>query len=286
MQEIKRSFILGEEWLYYKIYCGNYSADSILIESVLPIVTELFQQKLIVQWFFIRYGDPKNHLRVRFKIQNIDNIQKIIKLTQPHFSNLIEKDVVHDIVTATYKREIERYGKTTIELVEQLFCYHSEKTLHLIDNTTPQQDEIVRIFASLQMIDDLLKSFNMPLNNRVNFVQSMELTYKAELHLEKENNKKLGKLYRIYRNDIESYLYKKKEPIYLEGLMQLMKVTEKETDIIKNIINKKPATDLEDLISSLIHMNINRVFRSKQRQYEMLCYNFINRYYKSTVARK
>ncbi|MEZ7497831.1 thiopeptide-type bacteriocin biosynthesis protein [Flavobacterium sp. Arc3] len=286
IQEIKRTFILGEEWLYYKIYCGSYSADSILIESILPIVTELLEQKLIAQWFFIRYNDPKNHLRVRFQIPNVDNIQKIIKLTQPHFSKLIEKDVAYDIVTATYKREIERYGKTTIGLVEELFCYHSEKTLHLIDNTTPEEDEIVRIFASLHMIDNLLESFNISLNHRINFVQSMELAYKTEHHIEKENNKKLDRLFRIYRNDIEFYLYEKNEPLYLEGLIELMKITEKETEIIKNIISKKLSTDLEALISSLIHMNINRIFRSKQRQYEMLCYDFINRYYKSTIARK
>jgi thiopeptide-type bacteriocin biosynthesis protein len=286
IQEIKRTFILGEEWLYYKIYCGSYSADSILIESILPIVTELLEQKLIFQWFFIRYNDPKNHLRVRFQIPNVDNIQKIIKLIQPHFSKLIEKDVAYDIVTATYKREIECYGKTTIGLVEELFCYHSEKTLHLIDNTTPEEDEIARIFASLQMIDDLLESFNISLNHRINFVQSMELAYKTEHHIEKENNKKLDRLYRIYRNDIEFYLYKKNEPLYLEGLIELMKVTEKETEIIKSLISKKSPTDLEALISSLIHMNINRVFRSKQRQYEMLCYDFMNRYYKSIIARK
>jgi len=286
IKEIKRTFILGEEWLYYKIYCGSYSADNILIESILPIVVELQQKKLIDQWFFIRYNDPKNHLRLRFNLPNVDNIQEILKITHPYFCRLIKKDVVQDIVTATYKREIERYGKATIEPVEQLFCYHSEKTLQLIDNTTGAEDEIARIFASLQMIDDLLESFNIPLNHRIDFVQAMELAYKTEHHIQKANNKKLGGLYRIYQNDVVLYLHKKQEPGYLEGLMELMKVTEKEAKVIKNIISKTSISDLDALISSLIHMNINRVFRTKQRQYEMLCYDFMNRYYKTIVARK
>ncbi|MEA9415085.1 thiopeptide-type bacteriocin biosynthesis protein [Flavobacterium sp. PL02] len=284
-QKVKRSFILGEEWLYYKIYCGHYSADLVLAESILPIVNELVQKGLIVQWFFIRYNDPNNHLRLRFQIENLDNIQVIIKLMQTHFSELIKKDLVSDIVTATYKREIERYGESTIELVEKLFYYHSEKTVNLITNTTPQEDEIARIFASLQMINDLLECFNIPLNNRISFVKTMQEDYKSEQHIEKENNKKLDFLYRTYRNEIILYLQEKQEPAYLEGLIDLVKITQKEIEVIKEIISMKSSTSLEDFISSLIHMNINRIFRSKQRHYEMLCYDFMNRYYKNIAAR-
>ncbi|WP_409415960.1 thiopeptide-type bacteriocin biosynthesis protein [Flavobacterium sp. PS2] len=284
-QKVKRSFILGEEWLYYKIYCGHYSADLILAESILPIVDELVQKGLIVQWFFIRYNDPNNHLRLRFQIGNLDNIQVIIKLMQTHFSELIKKDLVSDIVTATYKREIERYGESTIELVEKLFYYHSEKTVNLITNTTPQEDEIARIFASLQMINDLLECFNIPINNRISFVKTMQEDYKSEQHIEKENNKKLDFLYRTYRNEIILYLQEKQEPVYLEGLIDLVKITQKEIEVIKEIISMKSSTSLEDFISSLIHMNINRIFRSKQRHYEMLCYDFMNRYYKNIAAR-
>jgi thiopeptide-type bacteriocin biosynthesis protein len=245
----------------------------------------LVQKGLIVQWFFIRYNDPNNHLRLRFQIENLDNIQVIIKLMQTHFSELIKKDLVSDIVTATYKREIERYGESTIELVEKLFYYHSEKTVNLITNTTPQEDEIARIFASLQMINDLLECFNIPLNNRISFVKTMQEDYKNEQHIEKENNKKLDFLYRTYRNEIILYLQEKQEPIYLEGLIDLVKITQKEIEVIKEIISMKSSTSLEDFISSLIHMNVNRIFRSKQRHYEMMCYDFMNRYYKNIAAR-
>lgn len=285
-QQVKRNFILGEEWLYFKIYCGNYSADGILTESILPIVTKLRKKKLINQWFFIRYNDPKNHLRLRFQISDPSNIQKIILLIQTQFRELIEKDLVNDIVTATYKREIERYGETTIELVEKLFYHQSKKTLNLICNTTKQDDEIARIFASLQMIDDLLEHFQIPLNERIRFVKFIEEAYKAEHSIEKENNKKLDQLYRTYKNEIRLYLQEKQEPFYLEGLIKLFKTTKKEIAIINNIIYKKPTIPLENIISSIIHMNINRIFRSKQRQYEMLCYDFMTRYYKSIAARK
>ncbi|MDQ6531238.1 thiopeptide-type bacteriocin biosynthesis protein [Flavobacterium sp. LHD-85] len=285
-KQVKRTFILGEEWLYYKIYCGNYSADNILSETILPIVKKLHKKKLIKKWFFIRYNDPKNHLRLRFQINDTKNIQKIIFLIQAHFRELIEKDLVNDIVTATYKREIERYGETTIELIEKLFYYQSKKVLKLICNTTKQNDEIARIFASILMIDEMLEQFKMSFNDRISFVKSMEQAYKAEHEIEKENNKKLDQLYRAYKNEIELYLQEKQEPLYLQGLIKLFKTTKKEIAIINDIIEGKPSIPIESLISPIIHMNINRIFRSKQRQYEMLCYDFMTRYYKSIAARK
>lgn len=289
MKETKRTFILGEEWLYYKIYCGSYSADAVLIESILPIVKELQERKLIDHWFFIRYNDPKNHLRVRFHLTNIDNLQEIIKLMLLYFGKLVEKDIVYDMATATYKREIERYGKTIITAVEKLFYYHSEKILQLIENTTPEDDEIARIFATLQMIDDLLEEFEISLTYRQEFIHSMQLQFKEEHNIGKDNTKKLDQLYRNHRIEISLFLSEKQEPLYLEGLLEIMKTREEETKIIKTILSKikeNCTVNSLDLIASLIHMNINRTFRSKQRQYEMLCYDFMNRYYKTRLARK
>jgi thiopeptide-type bacteriocin biosynthesis protein len=78
MSKIKRNFIVGEEWLYYKIYCGNYTADKILINEVQTIVNKLFRKKLIDQWFFIRYYDPDFHLRIRFHLINLNAITEVI----------------------------------------------------------------------------------------------------------------------------------------------------------------------------------------------------------------
>jgi thiopeptide-type bacteriocin biosynthesis protein len=136
------------------------------------------------------------------------------------------------------------------------------------------------------MINDVLEHFEISLENRISFVKSMEQAYKKEHDIEKENNQKLNQLYRIYKDEIKLFLQEKQEPVYLEGLSKLFKTTKKEIAIIKEILNTKSSISLENLISSIIHMNINRIFRSKQRQYEMLCYDFMTRYYKSIAARR
>ena len=63
---IERTNIIGGEWIYYKIYSGVDTADEI-IKIVNEIALKLFDQKVIELWFFIRYADPTQHLRIRFK---------------------------------------------------------------------------------------------------------------------------------------------------------------------------------------------------------------------------
>lgn len=289
MRDIKRTFIIGEEWLYYKIYCGSYSADTILTETISPIVIELQKRKLIDYWFFIRYNDPKSHLRLRFHLNKIEVIQEVIQIMASHFSKLIREDTAYEINIGTYKREIERYGSNTIVEAEKVFYYHSEKTLQIISETLPQHNEIVRIFVALKSIDDLLAHFKISLIERQNFVEEKCTYFKLEHGIKKDNIKKMAELYVKYRSDIFLLLNHKEEPKYLEGLLEILSSSDEEMQNIKKIhlkIKKNKAIIPLDLISSFIHMNVNRLFRSKQRQYEMLCYDFMNKYYKTLIAKK
>jgi len=46
---MKRTFIPGDEWLYYKLYCGKKTADYILIDVIKPITEKLLSEGLINQ---------------------------------------------------------------------------------------------------------------------------------------------------------------------------------------------------------------------------------------------
>jgi len=43
---------------------------------------------------------------------------------------------------------------------------------------------------------------------------------------------------------------------------------------------------LQALLTSIIHMSMNRWFRTKNRLYEMVIYEFLSRYYASEIAKK
>ena len=137
MSNLKRNFCLGSEWIYFKIYTGVKTADIILTEHLHPIIKQLQQEKAIQKWFFIRYKDTDNHLRIRFLIAKNQNVSKIIDSFYPVFNDLIENNLISKIQTDTYNREIERYGETTMEDSESLFWYDSELVLAYL-NLKPQ----------------------------------------------------------------------------------------------------------------------------------------------------
>ncbi|KFF06349.1 thiopeptide-type bacteriocin biosynthesis protein [Flavobacterium reichenbachii] len=289
MSKIKRNFIVGEEWLYYKIYCGNYTADKILINEVETIVNKLFKKKLIDQWFFIRYYDPDFHLRIRFHLINLSAITEVIEIITFHLSKLLKNDTIYDVILPTYKREIERYGENTILDSEKLFYYNSKKIVELISKTTPEFDEIARIFNSLYMIANLLEYFEIPTDVSKLFVTERHLHFKMEHDIKKEHVAEMGKLFSIYKQDFFLLLTEHRDPQYLEGLNTIVKFKLEEIKTIKKILNNVPNTNnnyILDLIASFIHMNINRTFRSKQREYELICYDFMSRYYKYIIYKK
>ena len=111
---IKRFFVIGDEWLYYKFYCGPKTADEILIEVIKPVSEKLLKDNIIDKWFFIRYSDPKLHLRVRFHYANPENILFIINTINQYIQFYIDQDLIHKVQIDTYQRELERYGTKSI----------------------------------------------------------------------------------------------------------------------------------------------------------------------------
>ena len=59
-----RSFGPASEWLYVKLYTGPATADGVLRDVLAPVVAEAGLPP--GSWFFIRYGDPDWHVRLRF----------------------------------------------------------------------------------------------------------------------------------------------------------------------------------------------------------------------------
>ena len=120
-KQTERKFSLGSEWLYYKLYCGEQSADKILIELIFPLVQSLKQQGLIDYWFFIRYYDPNGHLRFRLHLPDIEKIGSVIGIVYLALQPFKDSGYLWKIQTCTYQRELERYGRDAIELSERLF---------------------------------------------------------------------------------------------------------------------------------------------------------------------
>lgn len=111
MKLIQRKFIPGSEWLFFKLYTGNKTADKILVNNIYPAINLLTKRGLIKKWFFIRYTDPDFHLRLRLLAADNKSVCEIINVIYLFLYKLINTNQVWKIQIDTYNREIERYNK-------------------------------------------------------------------------------------------------------------------------------------------------------------------------------
>ncbi len=273
---MKRKFPPGSEWLYLKIYTGVKTADLLLEEAIQPLVEYLKENIYISKWFFIRYNDPKPHLRIRFLLNDTNDYNKILHKINERLKAYIESGEIYNVLIDTYNREMERYGESTIEDSETLFWLNSEFTLQCL-----HYDDEEKIIVSLFYIDEILSKLDLSVQEKLDWIKDFNTAFKQEFAADKKFNSQLDKKYRAFK------------PKYLEFIQNEAFSEERDTAlfnieecsaILRNILyhhrNRSLGISLQRFFSSIFHMNTNRLFVSDQRLFELLIYDYLLRHYK------
>ncbi|GAB1856826.1 hypothetical protein MHTCC0001_16620 [Flavobacteriaceae bacterium MHTCC 0001] len=275
---IQKDFILGSEWLYYKLYCGEKTADKILLSIIKPITIQLIDNELVLKWFFVRYEDPDSHLRIRFLLKNKKQIGNVILEIHKILKPLLDNNLIWKVQTDTYKRELKRYGKNTIEEIESLFCNDTLMVGHFLK--VVESDEQRFVFA-LRLVENWLDLFQFTTKQGLNFTEQMKFGYAEEFNANKENTKQLNN---IYNNVFRAFMDFKAFDERIRNLKFSNKM------IIERIVKKHNNNELElsvnDLLASVIHMSINRIFCVRQRQYEFVIYHFLSKFLRTKIEKK
>lgn len=129
-------------WISSHLFYTNL--NYLLKYGVHPLVIKLKKEKLIDQYFFIRYWEKGPHIRLRLlvSVKNITNVEEILKsffsnffklnpsIRQNNSNNLLPNNSLHFI---EYIPEVERYGgEHAIKVAEKHFQDSSEIVLNLI----------------------------------------------------------------------------------------------------------------------------------------------------------
>lgn len=270
---------------------GPKTSDLFLSDVVKPLVSSLISEKIIDKWFFIRYSDPKFHIRLRFHCNSKENLGVIINRLQPSLVELFCQDLIWKIQIDTYQRELERYGINTIENAEELFCYDSEMTIAFLDIIEGEAGEELRWLFALRVIHTLLSGFKYDLQDSLKLLEQLKTGFGKEFGMNRYLKKQLDDKYRKKRDAIEKFIAFDHNgiPEYQPILDILVEYRNKIDPIAERILSHKDLgtlqIELNDLLGSFIHMSMNRVFNSKNRLHEMVCYDFLYRYYRSLFAR-
>lgn len=282
MSNIQRTFIPGDSWVYYKIYTGAKTSDIVLTELIKPVAQELIEQEVIDQWFFIRYADPKHHLRVRFHCEDRKRIGDVMSGLYEGLSAFAKADLVWKIQLDTYHREIERYGEAHIELAEKLFCYESQMIVNLLDVIGGEEGEEIRWMFGIRALDRLLSDFDFSEDKKLAFMERLKTGFGIEFGMNKHLKKQLDKKFRALKSKITSIMeLKEEEGSQYNVLLELLdQKTKQRKGIIKILSTDLDEQKLNDYLGSYAHMLMNRLFRSKNRLHEMVVYDLLYRHYK------
>lgn len=283
---MKRNFSIGSEWLYYKIYCGYKTADDLLTDVIGPLSEMFVKNNVIDKWFFIRYADPNPHIRWRLHFKETDNISIVLTTIIEKLQPYMDSYEINKIAVDTYKREIERYGESTIELCEDLFYHDSDMIAKVLANINEGNDkELYRCLFSLKAIDSLLKDFGFTIDKRHEFMKSIADAFGKEFAINEFTIQQFSYKYRNIKHDISQFMNCKNDQA--EGIYELIELKSLKTKDVITQINKLCIDDklFDRILSSVIHMTMNRIFIAQQRKYEVLLYGFLERYYRSEVAK-
>jgi len=271
----QRSFSIGSEWLYFKLYGGVKVADKILVTAIKPLCKELFTKGLIDKWFFIRYADPDAHIRLRFHLTDTQKIGEVIGLANAYLEPALAARYLWKIQTDTYQRELERYGATTMEDSEFLFCHHSEAVLtFLAQQESHDTREALRWLWGAKAINELLDDFGFELSEKLSLLQQLKESFAAEFQMDTSLKQQLDKRYRLYRSALEATLAESQENL----------TSQKET-IAKIRCLIPTSLSKASLLGSYIHLLLNRLIPAQQRLHELVVYDFLYRYYVSCLLR-
>ncbi len=284
MNSVKRTYLPGEEWLYYKIYCGVHTADAILVNKICALTEQLLADKLIVKWFFIRYHDPDSHIRLRLQLVNAAKLAEIVNLVNTYFAPLIEQKTVWSLQIDTYSRELERYGEATMAISETIFFHDSQLIVQLLNARLDEETYFLMILA---MVNQFIALFDMPMENKLAFLKMNSDAYKAEFEIERVTKTAIDKKYRKLSPRIVTVLANEKligtDTIFCTLGKPFVTKLKKCVDTMYEVENHNNLElSKQSVIASHVHMLVNRAFRNRQRFFELIIYDFLLRNLKST----
>jgi thiopeptide-type bacteriocin biosynthesis protein len=250
----------GSDWLYFEIYCHPSRRNAVLLNQVASFLKEVRQK--IKKWFFIRYDDPKPHLRLRIQLKEISQGYFFVNRLNSFLEQDFLSGLISDIQIRTYIREVERYGSKRINLVEEFFCTDSRTILYLLE----KKYSIVQLYAiTLTFMQRLLESCFKEIDAQILFVTNMADSFKKELSMNQDSFKKLNQSFQKYKEALGVKI--------VPGLGKLHGRYEIEfVEIMDQCHNN---TDKISMTADLLHMHINRLFISDQRIHEAIMYHYL-----------
>jgi len=270
-----REFVLGSQWLFLKIYCQPSTSNLLLTKYLLPFLKETIGIEVDL-CFFIRYTDPDFHIRFRILVKDEKLIADLLIRLNSKLSNDLYYKIIRDYKADVYSREIERYGADFMLIAEKIFHASSMLILHYIKKT--QSPNFVHPYYAFALISahQIIQQFFSDTQDQCDFTGQLVRTFYQEYEDPQKLKYELDLKYREINND--TYILLKEGKFFQQlKLVKLKKLFDEQIGAFL-VQGKKVEKRKRKFAADIIHMHLNRLFVSDQREQEFIVYYTINKY--------
>jgi thiopeptide-type bacteriocin biosynthesis protein len=287
-----RRFPPGSEWLYVKLFTGTATADQVLRQTASAVKASI-EAGGVDRWFFIRYGDPDWHLRLRVHGAPDRLLAETLPLLHRVTAPMLETGQLWRVQLDTYEREAERYGgEAGIGLAEHIFHADSDAVLAAVRQLTGDSGAQLRWRVALLGIDLLFDDLGLTLQQKLSIAQLARHGYGKEFGTHGDFQREVSRRYRTERASVETLLDPDRDPpadlaASVRALHQRSRVLAPVGQELRAVAAAgRLSVDICDMAMSLAHMHVNRMLRSAQRAQELVLYELLGRAYSSRAARR
>lgn len=281
----------GGNCLYAELYSSPAAGDAILKDLVAPLVKRAVDERLISHWFFVRYGRPSRHLRIRFFGERAPLYERLLPLLMEGAGRFADGGRLWKSTLETYVPEVGRYGGPAgMQTAEQFSWADSESVLEALALVGWTGEELRRRLATLSGMDSLLDAFGLTLGERRSLVAGGRDRLADRLGVRRGFWRAVGSRFRTERLNVEAMLGEQRYPSHeLDSIREAGRRSLPRLTALANTIQELEAggsltLPTKAVIESLLHMRVNRMLRTGHRVHEVVLLDFLTRHYDSRLA--
>ncbi|WP_437757316.1 lantibiotic dehydratase [Sorangium sp. So ce1389] len=274
----------GSEWLYAKLYAGRADADRLLRDVVAGVVSAARSSGAADRWFFVRYGDPDWHVRLRLRGSPERLITEVLPALRAAAAAPMADGTLWRLQLDTYEPELERYGGAEgVDLAERLFMADSEAVLALLllDDAARADD---RSRLAVRSSAALLDALGLDSDAQRALLADLAQRFRRELRPTADFERQLGARYRAERPLLERAMAARaSDPA--EGVLRRRGAALAGVAGALRESAPRLGVELPALSGAYLHMHVNRLLRAPSRAEELRIYDFLLRLRESQAAR-
>ena len=246
-----------DDWFYFKLY-GYSKRKNELIAYLYDKLENLIATHKAKQYFFIRYSDPEQHLRIRVRAE--ENMKFLAFDELMHlFEQFRNAALISKVVVDTYERETVRYGGAKlIKDAEKYFFYDSQTVMKIIYMQQLKKEKFNLEYIGVSFITMAMEAFRLSLKDREELLSSIsnQSLYRKEFQQERKTLIDAVN----HTNQWQEIRSKVDYPYVYDYLTELFIPLKQYADAVYQANQEGIITNtIEDIMKSIIHMFCNRL---------------------------